>query len=255
MSKRSGIILAFLYTDCSAIRKQHSPSVPPLVCFANRWSIGQPQRVTGRAAALSSDYVGKGRSGAISRSHREPAWDRYAGVDRGGRDWLNYRARAVPARSRFPSRWQSTIREIASSNAVETQFVPTFPESLSDPPGSARNEADGGPVTGKYQTGGKPNRHYLLGDSRFQTRRTCRFRLIRPLRIPVLLREASAGSDAATGIAFTYGSTCASHASTCQFEDDSTIKSERCFEYIVLEYSYGIALSHPLIFSYNISMG
>ena len=76
---------------------------------------------------------------------------------KGGSGRLNYRARAVPARSGFPSRWQSTIREIASSNAVETQFVPTFPESLSDPLGSARNEADGGLVTGKTQTDWKAN--------------------------------------------------------------------------------------------------
>ena len=143
MSKRSGIILAVLYTDCSAIRKQHSPSVSPLVCFANRRSNGRPQRLAGGAAVLSSDYVGKGRSGVNSRSHREPAWGRHAGVDKGGSGWLNYRARAVPPRSRFPSRWQSTIREPASSNAVQTQFVATFPESLSDPLGSMRNEADG----------------------------------------------------------------------------------------------------------------
>ena len=74
MSKRSGIILAFLYTDCSAIRKQHSPSVPPLVCFANRRSIGQPQRVTGGAAVLSSDDVEKGRSGATASPIENQPW-------------------------------------------------------------------------------------------------------------------------------------------------------------------------------------
>ena len=241
MSKRSGIILAVLYTDCSAIRKQHSPSVPPLVCFANRRSIGQPQRVTGGAAVLSSDDVGKGRSGVNSKSHREPALGLYAGVDKGGRDWLNYRARVDRHGRGFPSRWQSTIREIASSNAVETQFVPTFPESLSDPLRSARNEVDGGLVTGKTQTGGKPIRHLVSGDSRFQTRRNCRFMLTRPLRLPVLLRETSSGSDAAMGIAFTYGSTCASQASSCQFEDNLTIKSERRFELLELVFLDGIA--------------
>jgi hypothetical protein len=42
---------------------------------------------------------------------------------------------------------------------VGTHFVPNFPESLSDPLGSARNEVDGDLVTGKTQTGGKPTQH------------------------------------------------------------------------------------------------
>lgn len=41
MSKRSGIILAVLYTECSALRKRHSPSVPPMVFATNKRSFSQ----------------------------------------------------------------------------------------------------------------------------------------------------------------------------------------------------------------------
>jgi hypothetical protein len=59
--------------------------------------------------------------------------------------------------------------------------------------------------------------------------------------IPILLRETSSGSDAATGIAFTYGSTCASQASSCQFEDNPAIKSERRFKFLVVMFVDWIA--------------
>jgi hypothetical protein len=36
MSKRSGIILAFLYTDCSAIRKQHLALCPAAGLFCEQ---------------------------------------------------------------------------------------------------------------------------------------------------------------------------------------------------------------------------
>jgi hypothetical protein len=159
MSKRSGIILAVLYTDCSAIRKQHSPSVSPLVCFANRRSNGRPQRLAGGAAVLSSDYVGKGRSGVNSRSHREPAWGRYAGIDRGGHDWLNYRARAGigtvgvllkvaidDPRACLIQCGANTVRGDLSGKLVRSTGV-----------NAKRSRWRSG--TGKYQTDGKPTRH------------------------------------------------------------------------------------------------